>query len=72
MNKADLEHYHGGIVRSVAISLSRKPWESLSYRSKQIRLNHALSLLEGLTKEHTESFIRLGKSLCVEKGKQKQ
>ena len=58
MNRADLEHYESVLVLTVAKKLANKPWDALSYRSKQRCLNKAGDILLELI-SNPECFKRL-------------
>jgi hypothetical protein len=48
ITKADVEHYYGGMVMTMARSLATKPWDDLTFRSRQRLLNKAVKALHAM------------------------
>ena len=53
INSADVEHYYGGLVMEVAITLQQHAnntvtWDEISHRSKQNYLNKAVKVVKAL------------------------
>ena len=48
MSKGDIEFYHSILVLGLAESYTRKPWGTLSWRSRQRHLNRAVDCLYAL------------------------
>jgi hypothetical protein len=48
IGKGDIEFYHATMVLNVAHKLATKPWDQLSYRSKQRLLDKSVDIIHGL------------------------
>ena len=52
IGKADVEFYQGGLVLVVAKAIATKPYDTLSYRSRQRVLNKALDAVHDLLNDN--------------------
>jgi hypothetical protein len=48
INKADTEFYYARMVLVTAETLAKKPWDSVSYRSKQRYLNKVVDVCNAI------------------------